>query len=333
MLCAALLVSACHDSTGLHVVARMGTLNYDALALEVARSPSASGAAPQILVDPTTNGRYPGPFHGGDQDVYVYLPDDLDGARLQCTLTALRAASPVGEGTAGVTVHRQSIEDVQIQMGSPGAPEGSGGGGPAVGGAGGSRPATGGAGGMAAGTGGAAGASTGGTPATGGTPGTGGTATGGTPGTGGVIGTGGAPPPATGGTTGGQKSSNGTSCNTATECASGHCVDGVCCESDCTGACTSCAMPGSTGLCRPAAGGLPDPRGICADMGAATCGTTGLCDVSGHCAKYPAGVPCSAPSCKNAGMAKAASTCDGAGSCREGATTKCDGTCLAGVCL
>jgi hypothetical protein len=42
---------------------------------------------------------------------------------------------------------------------------------------------------------------------------------------------------------------NGTACTAASECASGHCVDGVCCEQSCDGTCFSCNQPGSAGQC------------------------------------------------------------------------------------
>ena len=273
MLGAVLVATGCHDSTGLHVFARLGTTEYDALALEIVRPADSSGTS-EVLVDPTTNGRYSGPFHGGDQDVFVYLPDGLDGAHVQCTMAALRSSAVVGQGETDATVHRQSVEDVQIVLGVPGS---------------------------------------------GGSPG-------------GTAGAGGSSPPPMGGTSGAHTSANGSACNSAPDCASNHCVDGVCCESDCNGACTSCAMPGSEGLCRPSPADAPDPRRVCADMGAATCGTSGLCDVSGHCAKYPAGTACGSPTCKNAGMLKPAPTCDGAGACQEGSMTKCAGTCTDGMC-
>jgi hypothetical protein len=286
LLGAVLVASGCHDSTGLHVFARLGALEYDALALQIVRPADTGGAAPQVLVDPTTNGRYTGPFHGGDQDVYVYLPDDLDGALLQCTMTALLSSAVVGQGQTDATVHRQTVEDVQIVMVAPG----SGG--------------------------------TGGSSADGGLDGS---ASGGSAGTGTPTGGG-------SGTSGSHQSGNGTACNSAPDCASNHCVDGVCCESDCTGACTSCATPGTEGLCRPAPAGVPDPRGLCADMGAATCGTNGLCDVSGDCAKYPAGTACGSPSCKKDGTMNPAPTCDGAGACQEAPKMKCAGTCTDTMC-
>ena len=256
---------------------------YDALALQIARPADTGGAPAEVLVDPTTNGRYTGPFHGGDQDVYVYLPDELDGARLQCTMTALLSSAVVGQGETDATVHRQAIEDVQNLHGRAGirwrrrhrrlVRDG----------------------GWAARRG---------------------------------------APPATGGAAGasGRRVGNGTACNSAPDCASNHCVDGVCCESDCTGACTSCDNPGTEGLCRPRPAGVPDPRGMCADMGAATCGTNGLCDVSGHCAKYPAGTACGSATCKKDGMMSPAPTCDGAGACQEAPKMKCAGACTDAMC-
>ncbi len=255
---AVLIVGSCHDATGLHVVARLAGVQYDALALQITRVPDASGATPQLLVDPSGNGRYPGPFTGGDQDVYVYLPDDLGGAAVQCSMTALQGATAVAQGQANATVRQGAIEDVQIMMGSN-------------------------------------------------------------------SGTGGSPAPT--------KVTNGQACNAAADCASNHCVDGVCCESDCTGACTSCALPGTEGLCRPVPAGVPDPRAVCADMGAASCGTNGLCAVSGGCAKYPAGTVCTSATCKADGMMlKPAATCDGAGMCSNPPMMKCSGGCANDTC-
>jgi len=277
LLGAVLVAIGCHDSTGLHVFARLGALNYDALALQIARPTDTSGAPPQVLVDPASNGRYAGPFHGGDQDVYVYLPDDLDGARLQCSMTALLSSAVVGQGETDATVHRQTVEDVQIFMVGPES-----------------------------------------------------TGAGGTGGSSGEAGLGGSAPTGSGGA--GPPSGNGTACNSAPDCASNHCVDGVCCESDCSGACTSCDNPGTEGLCRPSPGGVPDPRGMCADMGPTTCGTNGLCDVSGHCAKYPAGTSCGSPTCKKDGMLNPGPTCDGTGACKETPAMKCSGSCTDGMC-
>src|SRR6266566_950787 len=41
----------------------------------------------------------------------------------------------------------------------------------------------------------------------------------------------------------------GETCQVASDCGSGHCVDGVCCAVECSGTCQSCALPGNLGTC------------------------------------------------------------------------------------
>ncbi len=54
------------------------------------------------------------------------------------------------------------------------------------------------------------------------------------------------------------KKASGTTCGSGKECASGFCVDGVCCASTCTGQCESCNEAGTEGACVPVRG---TPRG------------------------------------------------------------------------
>ena len=60
--------------------------------------------------------------------------------------------------------------------------------------------------------------------------------------------------------------SNGETCSDDAACLSGHCVDGVCCESACEGACVACAAAlkgsGVDGVCEPVADGT-NPREAC----------------------------------------------------------------------
>jgi len=131
------------------------------------------------------------------------------------------------------------------------------------------------------------------------------------------------------------RKATGTACSLDTECLTGHCVDGVCCESDCQAACRSCALPDTVGLCRPVPGGAQDPRGKCEDKGAASCQGTGLCDVAGDCAVYPAGTVCQEGGCSgNMRDIMPTRLCDGAGKCEDGKPMHCpEGTtCAAGVC-
>ncbi len=66
-----------------------------------------------------------------------------------------------------------------------------------------------------------------------------------------------------------KKYGNGKNCDTGTDCLSGICKDGVCCDQACDGPCQSC----STGQCLPVKGQDDVPE--CAD--AHTCDDTGAC--------------------------------------------------------
>jgi hypothetical protein len=117
-----------------------------------------------------------------------------------------------------------------------------------------------------------------------------------------------------------QTLAKGAACTTNVECGTGYCVDGVCCESECTGACRSCATPSAKGTCAPL-DAVKDPRGIC---GVGDCGTgkciAGACDYSPpttKCGIVPS--KCTAPSTYNPG-----SHCPGDGKDCVGGT---DGPC------
>ena len=81
-----------------------------------------------------------------------------------------------------------------------------------------------------------------------------------------------------------------TAGQTAQQCAcqSGQfCVDGVCCDTPCSGDCVACtaALKGSgvDGVCGPIAAGT-DPESECNAQGVASCGNDGNCNGSGACA-------------------------------------------------
>ena len=107
---------------------------------------------------------------------------------------------------------------------------------------------------------------------------------------------------------------NGQVCQLGTECLSGNCVDSVCCENACTGACRSCALPSSAGRCMPIAAGSPDPRLMCAVQAESTCGTNGNCDGSGGCQKHPVNTVCAAETCVS-NVYTPASMCNASGQC------------------
>jgi hypothetical protein len=117
---------------------------------------------------------------------------------------------------------------------------------------------------------------------------------------------------------------NGVTCSAASECASGFCAEGVCCASACTGPCLSCALAGTFGTCAAVPAGANDPRGRCADQGAASCATDGACDGAGACRLYAAGTTCAPASCPaSSSVFRFASTCDGLGACVPGAQASC----------
>ena len=96
----------------------------------------------------------------------------------------------------------------------------------------------------------------------------------------------------------------GTKCNNGLECASNHCVDGVCCKTACDKTCMSCKLAGSVGTCaaikakqdpdkecigsHPKCGGACDGKGQCEFPGAGSgCGTCMACDGTGRCSGSP----------------------------------------------
>jgi len=61
-------------------------------------------------------------------------------------------------------------------------------------------------------------------------------------------------------------------CTVGAQCASGFCVDGVCCDTACDGACQSCSQTGKVGTCSPVKNATDD---MC--TGGSTCDATGAC--------------------------------------------------------
>ena len=79
------------------------------------------------------------------------------------------------------------------------------------------------------------------------------------------------------------KLANGQDCTgNGNQCQSGHCVDGVCCNTGCSVGCQSCNIIGLVGTCSTLPQGTVDP--ICAAPNT-TCDSMGLC-------KLPAGASC-----------------------------------------
>jgi hypothetical protein len=115
----------------------------------------------------------------------------------------------------------------------------------------------------------------------------------------------------------------GIPCQTADQCETGSCADGVCCNVACQGACMACNQADRMGECLPTAAGAADPHLICRRDAPATCGQSGVCNGQGGCAKHNAGVPCGQPRCNDPNAMMPASECDGNGTCVAGEAVAC----------
>ena len=112
------------------------------------------------------------------------------------------------------------------------------------------------------------------------------------------------------------KESNGAACAADTQCMSAHCIDGVCCDTACSGACQACSAAkkgtGSDGVCGTVVVGA-DPDGECPDDGHMGCDRNGTCNGAGACALYMKGTSCGATTCSSNTVR--GQVCDGLGSC------------------
>lgn len=116
---------------------------------------------------------------------------------------------------------------------------------------------------------------------------------------------------------------NGAVCSGNAQCGSGFCVEGVCCDTSCDTACSSC-LELSTGMADGICGFVrsgEDPDADCDDSGDA-CGHDGNCDGAGACRFKGVDNTCGDESC-SAGMYSPAAHCDGAGSCDQPEPISC----------
>jgi formylglycine-generating enzyme required for sulfatase activity len=152
------------------------------------------------------------------------------------------------------------------------------------------------------------------------------------------------------------KKGHGVPCDAAAECTSGHCVDGVCCATVCSGACRSCAIPGGEGscffhfadsdpdgdcgLCEACNGGGScafvaagfDPLAQCTATAQNTCGLDGQCNGAGVCRHWSPSTVCSAQTCTD-GRVDWADYCSGDGSCVDSGFQWCAPfTCVGVAC-
>lgn len=123
---------------------------------------------------------------------------------------------------------------------------------------------------------------------------------------------------------------NGSACARATDCASFRCVDGVCCNSACTGQCEVCNLLGKEGICSPVTGQPVGVRQACPGAGPCEASCDGVIRTS--CATWPgAETSCGAPTCTGDQLTTYA--CGGNGTCHP-TTTSCaaDEVCSGGAC-
>jgi hypothetical protein len=118
------------------------------------------------------------------------------------------------------------------------------------------------------------------------------------------------------------KSPLGTACSAAGQCQSNHCVDNVCCASDCSSPCTSCNLSGKEGTCTADPAGT-DPGNNCAKDPVTSCKLDGTCDGMGGCRSYVSGTVCGSACVSTDSSAD--KTCDGSGQCQtpSGSGTSC----------
>lgn len=134
---------------------------------------------------------------------------------------------------------------------------------------------------------------------------------------------------------------NGTACSESSDCGSGFCVEGVCCNSACNGTCQSCLQKnkgngsngGPDGSCGNVRGGN-DPYDQCQASDPDQCGLSGQCDGKGACALYSAGSSCTYSACAGPTTGTLNSACNGLGACKPVATVPCElgYECVSGTC-
>lgn len=121
---------------------------------------------------------------------------------------------------------------------------------------------------------------------------------------------------------------NGNACGVNIDCASGHCVEGICCDTACTGLCSACSAAkkgsGANGTCGAIGSGL-DPDNEC--NGAVSCSGTGTCAYFANGTVCSAGGECASGQCVDGVCCD--STCTGQCMACTGAKkgSGVDGTC------
>ncbi len=118
---------------------------------------------------------------------------------------------------------------------------------------------------------------------------------------------------------------SGMACTRDEACASGNCVDGICCESKCEGQCQACDVPGQAGKCVAVKGKPHGARPACSIDATDACKST-VCDGTNTVACAGTIGPCGSYACDTASLS-CKSSCVGAADCAPG--YECDdGKCI-----
>lgn len=115
-------------------------------------------------------------------------------------------------------------------------------------------------------------------------------------------------------------------CTKSSDCTTGYCYDGVCCNSACSGTCRACSALKKgysvDGLCESIKDGT-DPDSECSTMGSGACSSDGVCNGTGACRVTTTGTVCAPPSCVGTASAASESACSATGTCTPKMTTPC----------
>ena len=118
---------------------------------------------------------------------------------------------------------------------------------------------------------------------------------------------------------GGERPALGEPCTGAGDCASGFCVEDVCCDTNCSGSCQTCTGS-EKGVCTTVIGPVPGGKDKCA--GAGIC--RGECDgVSAECVYPNEAVTCNEAVCLDDGALISKGRCDRHGNCLAGSILSC----------
>ncbi len=117
---------------------------------------------------------------------------------------------------------------------------------------------------------------------------------------------------------------DGQACTADNQCRSGFCIDKVCCENECEGACSACSKE-KTGQSSGRCVGIPageDPDDECAADTSNACGRDGECTGGGACRVRSVGTACGTATCSGDTLTPEGS-CNGASTCSPTTATAC----------